>query len=91
MHKHSLRLLGLVLIVMSLAVPQAHGSINGCSQCWSNCSADESACMDWCNGCPRDGFYSFWTTGGYVNCAGGVEQCMNNCHYEGLFCSGSCC
>jgi hypothetical protein len=98
LRKPVLRLLALGFVVLALlavgAPPRTAQASEGgsCSQCWTACNADEQACFDWCNGCPYyDGASYTFQSGPTVNCAGGVEECMNNCHYGGLFCTVNCC
>ena len=92
------RLLALGFLVMVLTTVGSPSRLalasefGTCSQCWSACEADEQACDNWCWGCPYyDGASYTFQSGPDVNCAGGIEQCLNNCHYGGLFCSSSCC
>ena len=100
MRKQIVRLLALGFVILGLISTgalswdrAAYASEGGsCSQCWAACSADEQACNEWCWGCPYyDGASYSFQSGPTVNCAGGIEQCLNNCHYGGLFCSSSCC
>jgi hypothetical protein len=90
------RLLMLVVLVSCLALVSAsdltrvvHAS--PCTDCWDGCAAEDSLCDDYCAGCPYEDEHTFFTTSGHtVNCAGGVAECMNNCHYAEMICDDNC-
>ena len=60
-----------------------------CTDCWDACSAEDALCDEFCLTC--EGWETFQhSTGHTLNCAGGLEQCINNCHYAEMLCYDNC-
>jgi hypothetical protein len=100
MRQQIVRLLALGFVIVGLISPNAPSWVGAVyasegissSQCFAACSAENAECNDWCRGCPYyDGAsYTHWSSGLTVNCAGGIEQCMNDCHHGCLICYVNC-
>ena len=85
---------GLLAACFALASPSNYTQIahaSSCTDCWDGCEAEDRSCDDFCVGCPYDDERYFQSSTGHtINCAGGVDQCMNNCHYAEMLCYDNC-
>jgi hypothetical protein len=85
----TLLVVGFAIVGPSSTTRVAHAS--PCTDCWDGCGLEESTCNEFCAGCPYEDERSFQHSSGHtVNCAGGVGQCMSNCHYASMICYDNC-
>jgi hypothetical protein len=86
--------LGVLLACLALVSHPNYMTIvhaSPCTDCWDACSAEDMLCDEFCFGCPYEDERSFQSSTGHtINCAGGVEQCINNCHYAEMLCYDNC-
>lgn len=90
------KILTLIVLLGALYFTQTSFSITrvnaeSCMQTCSNyCSQIQNSCYEWCNGCPYyDGAF-FQGYSSSINCAGGSNECYNNCYYDWAQCATDC-